>query len=445
MPDAPAAAIPARPWAVPAVWLAAVPIAMALLLFVNPDVFERQFYLNEVLSLMGLVALVVHPRLEWREPIVRAVAALLAYALLRLLLSPLEAQWPATGLADGLRVTLQQGTMATSVFAFFIGWAVAPYARRVWAQLAIPLGLLWVYTLLLVPITHAEALAQNVKRALPVNRFSAQAVLPLLSSTGLALATPLGRLPAPLPGLLLAVGLLLAFAVALHTETALLAALAVAALALLPRRLWWALAALALIGVVALAIAVELAGPRGLIEQIIPYGATLSAHPPLDAAQQILLRAGHSGAWRLVLAWQVIVDHWPQNLWGTGFGAPLLTYYPIDDYAPRPDLLPWTMSPHNSALAMLGRLGVIGAGLLLAVWYHALDHYLRRRAAWRAARLEPLAWALVVLVVVSLLNPFVDIPIHAGSHWFFIGLYAALARQVSTRVGEKNSSTPAQT
>lgn len=409
---APPGALGALPWQ----WVL-VPLLMVVLLAVFPDYFERKLYFNELLTLLGGLALLLSFRSVLQDRTALLVGAFIAFGVLRLCLvlasrTPwIAVNFPGTPL-DFWFITAQQSAMVYGAVVFFLGYAVVPHLRRALALMRWPLVVLWVVILVVVPIVYAEQLAATIRHDIPVHRFSPPVLMPLIMGVG-----------TPLVALALSVLSITAFAFSLQAITSLVGALGLIVYARGARWLWWALVAA---GVLGFGIAIWYFAPNfALVYRPGYIEGVLASHP--------LLAADASTTWRLVLAWEVLVLHAQQNLWGIGFGTPLFDRYPVDDLrVVHPEWLPWTMSPHNSVLAVLARMGVLGAGLLLIIWYRLLDAYLRHRSAWRAAGFEQVAWAMLVLVITALINPFVDTPMHVGLHWFVVGLMAGCARMVST-------------
>src|SRR6202035_2377594 len=66
-----------------------------------------------------------------------------------------------------------------------------------------------------------------------------------------------------------------------------------------------------------------------------------------------LLSLDGNSTWRLVLWNQIIVDNFPGNLFGLGFGTPVLKYYPVEDYS-KLQTLPYVLGSHNSFVYLFG-------------------------------------------------------------------------------------------
>lgn len=137
-----------------------------------------------------------------------------------------------------------------------------------------------------------------------------------------------------------------------------------------------------------------------------------------------ILRLDGNSTWRLVLWKQVIVDNFPSNLLGIGFGTPMFEYYPVEDIS-KVDSLPYVLGAHNSYIYLFGRLGLVYILLLIAIYTLIFKEYFTFTNYYYHSGEIAIFWSFFASSIVALLNPALESPIFAAGYWFMLGLLAA--------------------
>ena len=127
--------------------------------------------------------------------------------------------------------------------------------------------------------------------------------------------------------------------------------------------------------------------------------------------------------WRLVLWKEIIVDDFPENLFGLGFGTPALKYYPIEDMKKLPTL-PYVLGAHNSFVYLFGRLGVIFLLLIIPIYDVIFREYFYYKAVYYSNKQILIFWSFFASTIIALFNPALESPIYAAGYWLLLGLVA---------------------
>jgi hypothetical protein len=138
-----------------------------------------------------------------------------------------------------------------------------------------------------------------------------------------------------------------------------------------------------------------------------------------------ILKIDGNSTWRLVLWKQIIIDHFPANIFGIGFGTPMFKYFPIEDYK-KVTSLPYILGGHNSFIYLFGRLGLLYIILTFAIYrfvfreyfYFKKYHYLNKTIIY--------FWSFFAISIIAAFNPSLESPIYSGLYWFILGLLASV-------------------
>jgi len=137
-----------------------------------------------------------------------------------------------------------------------------------------------------------------------------------------------------------------------------------------------------------------------------------------------LLKIDANNTWRLVLWKQVIIDMFPQNLIGIGFGTPLLKYFPIENLE-KLDILPYVIGTHNSYIYLLGRLGIISSAIFLYLYHIIFKEYFTYKNYYHKNRYLLYFASFFGITLIAAFNPVLESPIYASTYWFTLGLVGA--------------------
>jgi hypothetical protein len=144
--------------------------------------------------------------------------------------------------------------------------------------------------------------------------------------------------------------------------------------------------------------------------------AVVNSHP--------VLGLDANTTWRLVFWKQAIVDQFPNNMAGLGFGTPLFKYYPVYDVE-KLDSLPYVMGAHNSFVYLFARLGILYVVLLLGIYRFILREYFQRKDYYYRNGGILLFWSFFAVSVIAFFNPVLESPVYASAYWLLLGLLAA--------------------
>jgi O-antigen ligase len=130
-----------------------------------------------------------------------------------------------------------------------------------------------------------------------------------------------------------------------------------------------------------------------------------------------------NSTWRLILWKQVLVDHFPLNIIGIGFGTPMFKYFPIEDYS-KLSTLPYVLGAHNSYVYLFGRLGLPYVLCMVGAYLYLFKEYFYHKAYYYANKQILLFWSFFAATVIALFNPALESPIYAGAYWLLLGFTA---------------------
>ncbi|MEH6504174.1 MAG: O-antigen ligase family protein [Cycloclasticus sp.] len=120
---------------------------------------------------------------------------------------------------------------------------------------------------------------------------------------------------------------------------------------------------------------------------------------------------------------------------GIGFGTQLfdLSQIPlVFESDQKTELLPYFLFPHNSFLGVLARLGVVGLLLLILLLIELLNQFSRKLKEIDAFSFSILT-VFSFLIAVSSLNVVIESPITSGVFWFFMGLTFRCGQELNTK------------
>jgi hypothetical protein len=130
-----------------------------------------------------------------------------------------------------------------------------------------------------------------------------------------------------------------------------------------------------------------------------------------------------NNTWRLVLWNQFLIDLFPSNIFGIGFGTPAVYYYPVADFT-KLDTLPYVLGAHNSFIYLFSRLGIIYLLLTLAVYTVVFKEYFYHKTYYKDTNEVLLFYSFFALTIISAFNPTLETPIFAAGYWMVLGFTA---------------------
>lgn len=164
---------------------------------------------------------------------------------------------------------------------------------------------------------------------------------------------------------------------------------------------------------------------------LIPYLGLIANHYNTTDAAGILdvmhsnrlLRLDGNSTWRLVLWKQVIVDHFPSNLFGIGFGTKMFEYYPIEDISKLKNL-PYVLGAHNSFVYLFGRMGLPFVFFITIIYSRVFKEYFYFKSYYYKNNQILIFWSFIAASIIALFNPALESPIYAGAYWLLLGFTA---------------------
>ena len=141
-----------------------------------------------------------------------------------------------------------------------------------------------------------------------------------------------------------------------------------------------------------------------------------------------LLNIDHNTSWRLILWYRYIVENFPSNLFGIGFGTPLLTYVPEVTTASQviDEVHAHVSGAHNTFITLFTRLGLVGLFILVKICFKVFKAFYEIKQLNSHSRY--LLYFLVWIVVFSLglFNLCLESPIRSSLFWISLGFIARL-------------------
>ena len=153
-----------------------------------------------------------------------------------------------------------------------------------------------------------------------------------------------------------------------------------------------------------------------------------------------LLQIDGNTTWRLVIWNEILVDNFPANLVGIGFGTPMLKAFPIDDYS-KLAILPYVMGGHNSFIYLFGRLGIPFLVLITLIYITVFKEYFYHKQYYYSTNQILIFWSFFAITVMAHFNPILESPLFASGYWMLLGF---IARCIYNRKLIENKSIPVQ-
>ena len=368
---------------------------IALCYLIWPWFFEKTLLFNELLSGIGLLLLIYKSFQVGRDTISMCIAGLLLLGGAHAITSLFR--------MDGLYFYLRNTVIVYSMFAFFIGFYLLPYLSQ-FLQLARPYLQVLIGALMFIPLSRIY-----------FERFGVATVFPALFSM-----SRYRWLPAAL------IVMNLGYALAHDSMTGIILTFFYLFIFTCPGYRFFKQSVLVGLGLFTL-----------LFIYLVPYLALISNQYSFYSyngifevmASHPILSVDGNSTWRLVLWKQMIVDNFPGNLLGAGFGTPVLKYYPIEDIA-KLDTLPYLLGAHNSFVYLFGRLGIFYVVLTAVMYAKIFREYFYYKAYYYKTDQILIFWSFFAITIIASFNPALESPIYASGYWLILGL---LARAISQR------------
>lgn len=364
-------------------------LTIAVLYVLSPYMFEKYFFFNELLSATGFAILLYKRFRIGKNPLTIAMVLLITWCAVHAI----------TSLArmDGLYFYLRNSVIMYSMFTFFIGFFLlkylGPFINKIRTVLRAFIG-----TFLLIPLPR-----------LYFERYAVAMLFPALFKNAAWRWT----------GVLLIV-LNIIYAITYKSSTSGVAAMFFLFLFLSPGYRFFS-QTMFLVFILFTALFIHLHPYLSLISNNWafytdnPIFNVMKSHP--------LLNIDGNSTWRLVLWDQLMVDDFPANIPGIGFGTPALKYYPVEDYS-KLETLPYVLGGHNAFVYVFARLGLPFIILILFIYSTVFKEYFYNKAYYFANNQVLLFWSFFASTMIALFNPALETPIYAGGFWLTLGFVA---------------------
>lgn len=355
----------------------------------SPWFFEKRLLFNELLAIAGLVILIARHGRIGKNPISLCVVLLLLWGAVHAIVSLFR--------MDTVYYYLRNLVIIYSILTFFIGFYCLRYLEAY-----------------IVRIRRFLRVYIGVMLFVPVSKY-------LFERFGVAMIFPaLFRDPRKkwVPWLLILINIVYGFTY--DSLTALILAVFYLFLFISPGyRLFKQVTVILLIGFVVLFI--YLVPYLDIIRLHYNYYDTNAIHEVMRSNR--ILSIDGNNTWRLVLWKEILVDDFPGNIFGIGFGTPALRYFPVEDYS-KLATLPYLLGAHNSFVYLFGRLGIVFLLLIIPIYVCILREYFQYKSYYYANRGILLFWSFFAITIIAAFNPTLESPIYSGSYWLLLGFTA---------------------
>lgn len=391
-------------------------LVLILLYGVNYFLFERVFFFNELLSLIGFVYFLRKTvRTDWklaipRNPIYRYV---LAYLLLGFVISVVSLFLKTTWY-----YYLRHLSMVYSAFAFFLGYAL--YEAQ-WSF----------YGNLRKVILGYGLLSFAVGKLGWIDRSSFAYWIALVQRRWHGLA---------FIGFLV---LLTLYFIAFTSLTVAIIAVAVVGFLWVSRYRY--IQVIFVAGILAFCFLFYQATPylklyhsEGLL-----FGDVMKVY-----AQHPWFNIDHNSSWRLVFWYRTLVEAFPQNLLGLGFGTPILPYHAgatTTDLGYPDEYIAHVIGTHNTFITIFVRFGFASLILFLLIYHTVFRDFFRHKHHYLHHRNDAgLFMGFLILTVVGFFNLVLESPTMAALYWISLGFVARAMSKPTLAVTSITDSRPSE-
>jgi hypothetical protein len=372
---------------------------LVILLVISPWFFERRLLFNEILSAAGFLILAYKKFRISNDAVSRYVVLLLGWGLVHMVVSLAR--------MDSLYYYLRNVVIIYSVFAYFAGYFLFRYVEPFLNRFG---SILHAYILFFLLIPVSTYLFE---------RFGMATLFPAMFNK-----TRINRVVFPL---LIVMDIIYSFTYS--SATLLIITAFYLLLWISPGyRFFKQVILIFLVAFTAFFISVQ-PNLSLIAERFSPYNDfgiidVRNSHP--------LLFIDPNSTWRLIMWKEVIVDHFPANIFGLGFGTPVMIYFPVEDYS-KVDILPYVLGAHNSFIYLFGRLGIVYVILTVLLYRGIIKEYFSFQSYHTANKTILFFWSFFAISIIAVFNPVLESPIFAGVYWLVLGL---LSRAILKRKRE---------
>lgn len=139
-------------------------------------------------------------------------------------------------------------------------------------------------------------------------------------------------------------------------------------------------------------------------------------------------RLDDNSSWRLIFWYRTIIEMFPQNLVGIGIGTPILPYMPnvnTTGLAFNDEHVAHVIGTHNTFITILARFGIIPLLLLMITYRNVFREFFIHKGYYLQNRNDSgLFLSFITLTVVGLFNLIIETPTLASLFWISLGFVA---------------------
>lgn len=148
--------------------------------------------------------------------------------------------------------------------------------------------------------------------------------------------------------------------------------------------------------------------------------AIYNSHPALSVDVNV--------TWRILLWFRYIVERFPDNIIGIGFGTPMLDYIAErrSHWTGNDEIHAHVSGAHNSYLTLLLRLGVVGFYALVMISRKVFKDYFHARKLDKFKQYIPYYFVWIGMFSLIVFNLGLESPLRAGLFWVATGFVAKI-------------------
>ncbi len=375
---------------------------VALCYIISPWFFEKKLFFNEFISAIGICILLYKQVPIIKTPIYLYIVLLILWGIVHCITSLLR--------MDSFYYYLRNTVIVYSMFSFFIGFYSLKYLEDFIKKIRSLLRY-YVGVFLFIPVSY-----------LFFERYGMATVFPSLFKNGKRLTT-----------LTLLIILNFIYAITYRSSTSFVLGIFYIFILFSPGYRFFKQTIIAAILIFSLFF-ISVQENLSLIEPGFSFYDEYSIKNVMSS--NAILGLDPNNTWRLILWKQLIVDQFPNNLFGLGFGTPAMAYFPVAEFSKLASL-PYVLGAHNSYVYLFSRLGIIYLLLIIPIYSRVFREYFYFKNHYKQNNSILLFYSFFAISIISLFNPTLETPIFASSYWLLLGF---VTRSIYNRRSLSNNS-----
>ncbi|MBL7849752.1 MAG: O-antigen ligase family protein [Cyclobacteriaceae bacterium] len=135
-----------------------------------------------------------------------------------------------------------------------------------------------------------------------------------------------------------------------------------------------------------------------------------------------------NSSWRMIFWYRTLVEAFPGNLLGLGFGTPILPYHPdvtTTDLGYPDEYIAHVIGTHNTFVTIFVRLGLVSVVLFLLIYRAVFRDFFKYKHYYLNHRNDGgLFIGFVIITIVGFFNLVLESPTMSGLYWISLGFVA---------------------